>query len=162
VGHHQLAAGAECTLGLRYSPSGLGGTQAKLRLRHNAAGSPLSIDLLGTAVALPKPAIAVEPGSLSFGSLPIGERSDIVTLKVRSVGAALLELGGYELVGGNAGDFRIVPASCEGMRSLLPGSDCTIGVRFRPQGAGQRRARIIVHHGASGGSRQIELSGEGF
>ncbi|MCZ6725984.1 MAG: choice-of-anchor D domain-containing protein, partial [Acidobacteria bacterium] len=158
----ELAAGADCTLGLRYSPSGLGGTEAKLRLRSNAAGSPLLISLLGTATALPKPGIAVEPGELRFEALPVGERSDILTLKVYSTGGARLELGGYELLGENAGDFRIVPASCEGLKSLQPGSDCTIGVRFRPQGAGRRRARIVVRHGASGGSSRVELRGEGF
>lgn len=156
----QLAAGSACTLKLRFSPSRVGGFDAQLRIVHNAPGSPALVRLLGTGAALPKGEISVEPGTLDFGSLPTGERSDILTIKVKSVGRARLELRGYELAGAGAADFRIVPASCEGLRSLLPGSDCSIGVRFRSQGSGPSGAKLVVRH--AGGAVEVTLSGDGF
>lgn len=156
----QLAAGAACTLSLRFSPSRVGAIDARLQVVHNAPGSPVEVRLLGTGVAPPKGDIAVEPRAMDFGSLPIGERSDIRTIKVKSVGNARLEVGGYDLVGSGSADFHIVPASCEGLNSLLPGSDCTIGVRFRPTGSGRSNARIVVRH--AGGTVEVDLSGEGF
>lgn len=156
----RLAAGASCTVTLRFSPSRVGGVDGELRVTHNAPGSPSSVRLLGTGTPLPKGEIALDPRALDFGSLPVGERSDILTVKVRSVGTARLELAGYEISGPGAGDFRVVPASCEGLSSLLPDSDCTIGVRFRAQAAGASRARLVVRH--AGGVIEVALSGEGF
>jgi hypothetical protein len=158
----ELAAGASCAVSLRFSPSRLGSAEARLEIRHNAGRSPSAVELLGTATALPVPAIAVEPPEVRFGALPIDELSEILTIKVRSTGQARLDLGSYEIDGEHAGDFYIVPASCQGLSSLLPDSDCTIGVRFRPQAGGLRRGRIVVRHGAAGGSVRIELRGEGF
>jgi hypothetical protein len=156
----ELGPGKTCDLRLRFSPSRVGGVDGELRLEHNAPGSPSAIRLLGTGTALPRAAIALEPTALDFGSLPVGERSEILTLKVKSVGDARLELGGYELGGRDAADFHLVPASCEGLKSLLPGSDCTIGVRFRPQRTGGSRATVTIRF--AGGSREIVLAGEGF
>jgi hypothetical protein len=103
----------------------------------------------------------VEPAEVRFGALAVGERSEILTVRLRSTGTARLSLGGYEIVGEHAAEFRVVPASCEGLGSLLPDSDCSIGVRFRPEAAGRRRARLVIRHGA-GGPAQVELVGEGF
>jgi HYDIN/CFA65/VesB-like, Ig-like domain/Cep192 domain 4 len=157
-----LAPGAECSVGLRFSPSRVGGVQGTLTVRHNAAGSPAEVRLLGTATALPAPGVAVEPAEVRFGALQVGERSDILTVKVRSTGTARLGLASAEIRGDQAADFHIVPASCEGLTSLLPDSDCTIGVRFRPAAAGRRRARLIIHHNASGQTSEVQLVGEGF
>jgi hypothetical protein len=157
----RVAAGAECSVGLRFSPSRLGGVEGSLVISHDADGSPARVRLLGTATALPAPAATVEPAEVRFGALAVGERSEILTVRLRSTGTARLSLGGYEIVGEHAAEFRVVPASCEGLGSLLPDSDCSIGVRFRPEAAGRRRARLVIRHGA-GGPAQVELVGEGF
>jgi hypothetical protein len=156
----ELAPSKACELRLRFSPSRAGGVDGLLRVRHNAPGSPSEIRLLGTGMALPRGAIAVEPPALDFGSLPAGERSEILTLRVKSVGDARLDLGGYALAGRDAADFYLVPASCEGLKSLLPGSDCTIGVRFHPQRSGGSRATVTIRF--AGGTREVTLTGEGF
>jgi len=158
----RLAPGAGCTLGLRFSPGRVGAAAGRLRIRHSAPGSPAAVALSGTAVALPAPAAAVEPAAVAFGALPVGERSDIFSVKVKSTGSARLDLGGYEIAGEDAADFAIVQASCEGLSSLQPGSDCTIGLRFRPQAAGRRSARLVIRHGAAGGRALVTLTGEGY
>lgn len=158
----ELPPGGGCDLELRFSPSRVGATESRLVIRHNAAGSPLIIDLTGVAGALPKAAVSVEPGEIRFGALAIGERSDILTVKVRSTGNARLSLGGAEISGSEKADFRIVPASCQGLDSLLPDSNCTIGIRFRPQATGGRRARLVIPHGAGGPPVEVELIGEGY
>ena len=157
-----LAVGADCRLGLRFSASRVGAAAGRLSIRHNASAAPTIINLVGTAGSLPQAGVTLSAAEIQFGALAVGERSDFQTIKVRSDGNAKLGLEGYEIVGPNAGDFRIVPASCEGLQTLLPGSDCSIGLGFRPQGAGPRTARLVVRHGAAGGSSEVRLSGEGY
>ncbi len=166
IGRHgcgdRLAPGEQCTLGLRFSPSSVGESEGRLSITHDAPGAPAHVRLQGAATALPAPAATVDPRSIDFEQLAVGERSDILTVRVKSTGNALLSLGGYEIRGPQAAEFRVVPASCEGLQSLLPGSDCTIGVRFRPEATGERRATLIVRHGAVGGSTEIALRGQGY
>ncbi len=158
----RLAPGAECALRLRFSPGRVGAHDARVRIRHNAPGSPTSRG----AARHRRPAAGRQDrrraGGACFPALPVGERSDIRSVKVLSSGSARLPLGGYEITGEHAADFTIVPASCAGLDSLLPDSDCTIGVRFRPQAAGRRVARIIIRHGSAGGRVEVALSGEGY
>ncbi len=157
----QVAPGASCTLRLRFSPSRVGESDGRLAIDHNAGGTT-TVALRGRAAALPAPAARVEPSTVSFEPLPVGDRSDIRTVRLLSTGAARLPLGDVSITGAQAGDFRIVPASCAGLDSLLPDSDCTVGVSFRPGGAGTRRATLVLRHGAAGGRSEVNLSGEGY
>ncbi len=93
----RLVPGAECALRLRFSPGRVGAHDARVRIRHNAPGSPTTVALRGTAGQLPVPKIDVEPAVLAFAALPVGERSDIRSVKVLSSGSARLPLASYEI-----------------------------------------------------------------
>ena len=78
----------------------------------------------------------------------MGERSDIVDLRVTNAGQARLVLSEVTLTGPAAGDFRVIPGSCGVPGFVASGSDCTMGIRFIPTTAGRRTARLLIRHNA--------------
>ncbi|HLE83968.1 MAG TPA: hypothetical protein VJG13_06490, partial [Thermoanaerobaculia bacterium] len=83
------------------------------------------------------------------------------TVTIANRGSARLTLGEPRIEGRDAHDFQIVPGSCAGAGYLVPGSECTVGVRFAPSAPGGREARLVVPHDAEGGRAAVTLAGLG-
>lgn len=156
-----LGPGDSCRVTLRFTPSAEGERRATLHVRHDGVGGPGAVELRGTALPAPAPRIAVSPPRVDFGAVPVGRRSDIATVTVTNRGTARLVLDEMRVAGSEAGDFRIVPGSCEGAPHLVPGSECTVGIRFLPGASGERSARLVIPHNAGEGPAVVELSGTG-
>lgn len=156
-----IAPGDHCTLTLEAAPTAEGDLEASLVVRHDGPGSPAEVQLAATALPPPAPAIAHSPAAVDFGDQPVGKRSSISTVEISNPGTARLVISGMELGGADPKDFRIVPGSCEGAPFLVPGSSCTVGLRFVPGAAGPRNARFLIHHNAQGGTEVVELRGRG-
>lgn len=159
-----LAPGERCEVTLRFAPTAEGAEgerEAVLAVRQGGAGGAEEVALRGTGLSAPAPRAEVAPGALRFGAVAVFGRSDIETVTVANRGSARLVLGEARIEGRNAGDFQLVPGSCAGASFLVPGSDCTIGVRFSPSAPGDRRARLVIPHAAEGGRDAVELSGTG-
>jgi len=58
-----LAAGANCTISVTFTPTALGARAGTLTITDNAAGSPHTVQLTGTGTAAPDFALAVTPAS---------------------------------------------------------------------------------------------------
>ncbi len=159
-----LGPGETCRVTLRFvpsAPSSEGGPAAALRIAHDGAGSPTLVELRATALPAPAPRFRVSPERIDFGSAAPGGRSGIETVTVRNAGDARLVIETVRLEGADGGDFRIVPGTCEGAAFVSPGSECTVGVRFTPAGAGPSRAELVIRHTAAGGVGRVELAGIG-
>ncbi|MEZ5332420.1 MAG: choice-of-anchor D domain-containing protein [Thermoanaerobaculia bacterium] len=154
-----LQPGSGCRLEALFSPRGEGDARGVVRVRHDGLGGPLEIRLSGSGYPPPVAGLEVTPGRLEFEPVTVGGRSEIVSLRVRSTGSARLELSDLSVEGENAGDFVMVPASCNGVPYLVPGSDCVVGFRFVPQGAGERRARVVIRSNARQGSVSVPMTG---
>ncbi len=154
-----LAPGKSCAFSVRFAPSEIGSRTAVLVVESDAAGSPLRAPLRGTALPPPAPELRVSTTVLRFGSVTVGERSQILSLTLANPGTARLELREVTVTGPAAGDFRVVPGSCGVPGSLVPGSECTVGVRFTPTAGGDRRAKLVVRHNAQGGTAGVDLVG---
>lgn len=157
-----VAPGQTCRIGVRFRPQANGPRDARLMIRSNAGGQPQVLVLRGSGSPAPKAGIGIQPAVVSFGPVSAGERSEVITLRVLSTGEGRLELGRIRIEGENAGEFRIVPGTCEGLPYLVPRSDCSVGFRFLPTGAGPRRARLVIEHNAEGGPLAVALDGEGI
>src|SRR5207245_4152721 len=72
-----LAAGANCTVGLKFQPASTGAKSASLSVADDAAGSPQSVSLAGTGIA---PAVTLAPTNLAFGT----QRSEEHTSELQS------------------------------------------------------------------------------
>ena len=157
-----LAPGESCEVTVRFRPSTEGVREGVLVVRHRGAGGEGEATLRGTGAPIPAPRAFVDPAVVRFGGVDPGRRSEIVTVTLSNRGDARMAVGEVGIVGGDAGEFQIVAGSCEGASFLAPGSDCTVGVRFSPSASGStgdRRARLVLPHGAPGGRAEVELTG---
>ncbi len=157
-----LAPGGGCEMVVRFAPTAEGRRTAALAFDHDALSGPREIPLGGSGLPPPVPAIRAEPGRLDFGPQPVGDRSAILTITLSNPGTGRLELRDFRLRGDHAGDFLIVPATCQAAPYLVPGSDCTLGLRFQPAAAGPRRATLEIRHNAGSGDTYLELRGSGL
>jgi hypothetical protein len=151
-----LAPGESRTIGVRFTPAARGVRTASLSISDNAEGSPHRVGLSGTGIA---PEVLLSPSSLEFGSQLL-TTSNTQSVVLQNVGDAPLRVDTIALAGANVTDFSLASDGCAG-QELLPGSICTLNVRFRPAAIGSRSASLVITDNAAGGPRVVPLSGTG-
>lgn len=154
-----LAPGERCEVSLRFAPAGEGSREAELVVRHEGPGRGGGVRLRGVGLPAPAPRAEVSPTAVRFGTVRVSGRSDIETVTLANRGSARMAVGEPRIDGRDADAFQIVPGSCAGASYLVPGSDCTVGVRFSPRAPGERRARLVLPHDAEGRRSVVELVG---
>ena len=154
-----VAAGASCTVSVAFKPSAgaLGARTSTLSIGHNAAGSPGTVSLSGSALAAAAP-VAALTASLGFGSVDVGSTSTAQTATLSNTGNAALKISS---IGTDSAEFAVSGGSCAAGGSIAPAASCTIGVAFKPGAAGARSGTLSVGHNAGGGSSRTSLSGTG-
>jgi hypothetical protein len=149
-----LAAGAQCSLQIQFTPAALGVRLANLRIVDAASGSPQTIPLAGSGVAavtrmtFTTPLVdigLVTDGSVGYGSPALGNTGD-TTLIAPS----------FSLQGGSA-DFQIV-SECP---DLPPNNACFPLVSFTPSRPGVQIATLVATEEGTGQSVSATLVGSG-
>ncbi|MGA2844468.1 MAG: choice-of-anchor D domain-containing protein [Candidatus Acidiferrales bacterium] len=150
-----LASAASCTVTINFAPLSSGTKSASLSLSDNAAGSPQTVSLTGTAVA---PAITLSASSLTFGAQPAGTASTPQNVTVSNSGTTSLGISGIVLNGTNPTDF-IETNNCP--QSLGVSASCVITVKFNPSatGSSSRTASISIFDNAPQSPQTIALAG---
>ncbi|MHC1743426.1 MAG: choice-of-anchor D domain-containing protein [Syntrophobacteraceae bacterium] len=87
------------------------------------------------------PAISVQPGSLSFGNVLVGQSSQTHSVTIRNVGTADLQIGTITASGANPDDFTIAGDACSS-QTLAPSGQCIVQVAFTPDMVGNRSASL--------------------
>ena len=156
-----VAAAGSCTISVAFRPAAgaTGARNGTLSITHNAAGSPGSVTLTGTATAAPAPVAALAPVSLSYGSLNVGTAASAQTVTLSNTGNAALTLGTLSISSGT--EFSISGGTCAAGGTVAAAASCTISVGFTPSAAGARSANLVVTHNAAGGQSTTSLSGTG-
>lgn len=151
-----LAAGAECTVVVAFTPSSTGAAAATLEL--SGDGAALSTALSGTGVA---PLLSLLPDAHDFGAVLLGERAAAASFTVANEGSgpATLPAGAVVLGGAGASAFAVTDDDCSGAE-LAAGEECTVAVVFAPSAVGAATATLEVADG-DGGSLSAALSGTG-
>jgi hypothetical protein len=147
-----VAAAANCTLSVSFTPTGSGTRSGALILQDNAAGSPQSLSLSGVghgAVA------SISPTVLSFPGQFVGTSGTPQVVTLTNTGDAALTVSSVQA----AGDFSQGDA-CPA--SLAPAASCAINVTFTPTVAGTRTGTIAIADGAVGSPQTISLTGTGL
>jgi len=150
-----VPAAATCTVTINFTPLSTGTKNASLSLSDNAAASPQTVSLTGTAVG---PTIGLSASSLNFGSQPAGTTSSAQTVTVTNNGATSLGISGVVLAGTNPSDF-IETNNCP--QSLGASGSCLITVQFHPAATGpeDRAATISISDNAPQSPQTIALTG---
>ena len=148
-----LAAGASCTISVRFSPKGSGTRIAALTVSDSGVGSPQTVALSGIGTTA-----KLSPTSLSFGTVEVGTASAAKTVTLTNVGTTTLSIIGIAITGTNAGDFAQTH-TCGS--SLAAGGSCAINVKFKPTASGTRTAALSVSDSAAGSPQKVALYGVG-
>jgi hypothetical protein len=148
-----LAAGASCTISIKFKPTASGTRTAALSITDNAAGSPQKVPLSGIGTTA-----KLSPTSVNFGSVTVGMTSAAKTVTLTNVGTTTLTITGIAITGTNAGDFSQTH-TCGS--SLAAGVSCTISIKFKPSATGARSAVLAVSDNAAGSPQKVTLSGTG-
>jgi len=146
-----VAAGANCTIMVGFTPSAVGARTAAITLTDNAADSPETITLTGSGVA---PAVTLAPTSLTFASQATGSTSAAQAITLTNSGNAALTIASISA----SGDFAETQ-TCGS--SLAAGANCKISVTFIPTSVGSRNGAISITDNATGSPQTVSLSGTG-
>ncbi len=154
-----VAAGASCTVSVAFKPAAgtAGARSGTLSITHDAAGSPGSVSLSGTATAAAAP-VASLTGSLAFGSVNVGTASTAQTATLSNTGTAALTLGTLST---GSTEFTVTGGTCAAGGTVAAAGSCTVIIGFTPSAAGARSATLVVTHNANGAQSSTALSGTG-
>ena len=159
AGSATLIAGANCTVGVAFSPKTTGTKVATLSFSDNAAASPQTIALSGTSIAAP--AIEVSPLTWTFAAQSTGTSSAAKQFNITNPGGSTASVT-IAVSGANATDFPETD-NCAGAKGLAAGATCLANVSFNPAvlapPQSTRVATMTVTYGGAGGSQTIPLSG---
>jgi len=149
-----LAAGATCTISIKFKPTTSGTRTAALSVTDSASGSPQQVPLSGVGTTA-----KLSSTSLNFGTVAIGVTSAAKTVTLTNVGTTTLTISGIAITGTNASDFSQTH-TCG--TSLAVGASCTISIKFKPSATGGRSAALGVSDNAAGSPQKVALSGTGI
>jgi len=147
-----LAAGANCTVQLIFSPTSSGTNTATLTISA-ANAQAVQVQLNGPGVAAA--GLNITPAALNFSLVFTGQSSAVQMVTVTNTGNATLSVPVFQLTGADA--FSVTQNSCTG--SLSAGAACTIGVIFSPSAIGAAAGMLTATSGTQTGN--VALTGTG-
>ena len=149
-----LAAGAQCTITVSFSPTSTGLDAGAITLSDSTPSSPVAIPLSGTAVN--GPVLTASPDRAIFSSQTVGTSSKPLPVTLVNTGNSSLNITGISLAGQDSSDFTQTN-NCGA--SLAAGGACIVNVTFTPTMWGTRMAGIAVSGTEPGSPQSVELVG---
>ncbi len=153
-----LAAGANCTVSLTWTPAGLGALAGgSLTITSNAASSPNAVTLTGTGIV---PAVAA-PAAVNFGNVVVGATSAFKTVTLTNNQANSLTVASLSVTA--ASPYAIDPSStCLTPTVAANGGTCTVNLTVTPASAGAQPAgTLTINTNASMSPNTAALSATG-
>jgi hypothetical protein len=145
-----LAAGAQCTAAVAFSPASNAGTTGTLTITSPDVATPASVALIGSG------GIQVAPASITFSSTGAGTKSSPTTVTVTNLSTTetLTNVSLTAPVG-----FVLVANTCAA--TLSAQASCTAGVEFAPAAAGQQTGNLTITT-STVSATPVALSGMAF
>jgi hypothetical protein len=152
----ELQPAASCSAQVRFTPLSAGAKVARLAFFGDSdAGA--QVMLMGEGVA---PTVTLAPSAFDFGAQAAGGKSTAHGFVVRNDGATPLQLDGAAIVGADLDQFALAGDDCTG-ETLAPGAQCLVSVRFAPDSAGAKAAKLRIASGSGAFVATLAGSGEG-
>ena len=149
-----LAALANCTIVLRYTPSTLG-TQIATLTVSGAPGGSVRTDLSGTGVVSGQ--LTINPTTQAFATTQVGQTTAAATFTVTNTAGTSAGPLGVQFTGANSGEFHFGPTGTTCANAIVaPGGTCTVTVVFSPTSVGAKNATLSI---TGGGAITASLSG---
>jgi len=102
--------------------------------------------------------LTLNPTSINFGSVTVGQTSPVLTTTLTNTGNAPLTITNDSL---STGDFSWGGKGTCNYNTLAPGASCTYSAKFTPTATGTRTATIMIYSTASDSTVTLPLSGIG-
>jgi hypothetical protein len=150
---NSLAPRATCTITVTFGPNHIGTIAGTVTVTDDAPNSPQTITLSGVGTF-----VGLNPGNLTFGSVPVGTTSSARTITLINRGQGTLAVAKVSLTGTDPGDFAEANTCLSGVAA---GSSCTISVTFSPKATGSRTATLNISDNGGGSPQAVSLSGTG-
>ena len=151
-----LAANANCSISVLFTPSQSGLEQATLQVTDNAAGSPQGVALTGTGVAT-TPGVTISPSLIDFGTISEGGTIAPQAIQFTNSGTAVFHVSAIALSGSNPSDFSQTSTCLTAPVAVQ--SSCVITVNFTPKTQGKRTASLVITDDAPNSPHSVSLSG---
>ncbi|HEY0785409.1 MAG TPA: choice-of-anchor D domain-containing protein [Acidobacteriaceae bacterium] len=148
-----LAGGANCSIGVTFTPTAAGDRPGTLTVTANVGGGQLSSSLDGTGVTAG--ALSATRGSLIFPATNVGAVSAAETVTITNTGGASVALQAPVI----AGDYALSSTTCGS--TLAGGASCVLAVTFAPTAAGDRVGTLSVPGSQPGSPLVVPLDGSG-
>ncbi|HYO36010.1 MAG TPA: PASTA domain-containing protein [Geodermatophilus sp.] len=146
--NREITAGSTCTADVVFTPTSAGAREASLTVDVRETTEDPAATLSGTSMQPDGSSLTAVPTGISFGEQPLNEAGERRQVTVTGPPSGPVVLGTAALSGLDAADFVVEGDDCSGSQ-LVPGTTCTIGVRFAP-GAGGRRQGLLTLPGPAG------------
>jgi hypothetical protein len=149
-----LNASQVATLSVKFAPTAAGNDSGSILIASNAAGSPLTIPLSGTATTAPVGQLTASTTAVNFGSVVDG-RNATQNITLTNTGNAPLQITNVAATGTAFSDSGVaIPSTLNASQSV------TLAVKFAPTSTGSAAGSITVSDSA-GSPVTITLSGTG-
>jgi hypothetical protein len=149
-----LAAGAACSVEVRFMPGQLGAQAATLTFTDDEVGSPQSVPLIGTGL-MTGPNATLSATGLGFANQLLDTTSPPLSITLSNYGTSALEV----VTINSTTSFGEID-NCIG--SLASGASCTINVTFAPNTTGSIDGTLSITDAAPGSPQDVVLSGTGI
>jgi len=146
-----LAAGASCTVSLKWTPGTTGNMTGSLTFTDNAPGSPQTVSLSGVGVL---PIVMLSRSSLTFPNQVVFTTSAAQTVTLTNTGLGNLSITKVSV----SGPFTQTN-TCG--TSVVAGGSCTFSVKFTPTTSGTLTGSVSITDNATGSPQKITLTGTG-
>ena len=153
-----LAAGAQCSVTVTFTPSSAGAQSAAISFSDNVSGSPQTVPLSGTGGA--GASISVTPASISFSPQTLQIPAAAQTVLVTNSGSGAVQISGITMSGANSADF-VETNNCPGTLNASA-NPCSVSIAFDPTAGGARSATLLIADTAAGSPQVVTLSGTGL
>ncbi|HEV2247091.1 MAG TPA: choice-of-anchor D domain-containing protein, partial [Terriglobia bacterium] len=150
-----LAAGANCTISVTFTPATFGPLTGTVTIPDNAAGgSPQTVTLKGNGFS---GAVGLSPTNLAFGNQQVGTTSAAQTVTLSNTSSAPLTIVSYGFGNWFPGttDCPIQP------NTLAGGASCHFNISFAPTDVGTVAAQLTLWDSASDSPQSVTETGTG-
>jgi Abnormal spindle-like microcephaly-assoc'd, ASPM-SPD-2-Hydin/Cep192 domain 4/HYDIN/CFA65/VesB-like, Ig-like domain len=150
-----IPAGQSATFSVQFTPTSTAGATGNVTFRDNAAGSPQTLTLTGSAVAAGS-TLTPNPGSVNFGNVVVGTSSAPQTITLTNSGNAAITINGVSTTGSGFSTSGLSTG-----QQIAAGGTANFTVSFAPTATGTVPGNITITSTATNGSISIPLSGTG-
>lgn len=150
-----LEPGQSCWLQVWFNPHARVDYQAEVRAWVN--GTPFAATVEGRGGA---PVVEALENPVDFGGATVGGSGPVKTVTLHNSGDLPEFFFIGVIAGGDAASFKLLDESCT-LVELAPGDSCSAHVRFTPDSAGPKAARLAFFGDGEGGML-VQVEGEGI